>query len=207
MNLGRQGTQFFANGIPSSNEPGSPYSEFGLRSVRWGFRTLPTLLSILKPPSARACTPEARWQPPRLAARHTFRLETEPRPAVRLSGSPPIWTSGSEAPFAVSAPPPHTPGLWLPTAGRAALGLILSLCLSQLPPPRISPRPGLRAELGRGRAVPQPSRLVVRVATWLCAPAADRAFPRTIRVVPGTQGPRETLRSAWLGSSPPPPGP
>lgn len=151
--------------------------------------------------------PEAHWQPPRLAARDTFRLETELRPAVRLSSAPPIWTSGSKAPFAVSAPPPHTPGLWLPAAGRAALGLVFSLSLSQQPPPRISPRPGFRAELGRGRAVPQPSRPVSRDATWLCAPAADRAFPGTSRVVPGTQGPREALRAAWPGSSPPPPGP
>lgn len=102
--------------------------------------------------------PETHWQPPRLAARDTFRLETELRPAVRLSGAPPIWTSGSKAPFAVSAPPPHTPGLWLPAAGRAALGLVFSLSLSLNSPLRGSlPGRGSGRSWGGAARFPNPA--------------------------------------------------
>lgn len=121
---------------------GKPVQRIWFALVRWGFGTLPTLLSILKlrPHDPAPRSPLAA--PSALAARHTFRLETEPRPAVRLSGSPPIWTSGSEAPFAVSTPSTHTWTL-APHCGEGGVGELVTLSLSvSLSCPLLTDLPG-----------------------------------------------------------------
>lgn len=76
--------------------------------------------------------------------------------------------------------------------------------LSQQPPPRISPRPGLRAELGRGRAVPQTSRLVVRRCNLaLCScrgPCISKNQPSGTRYS-GTPGDAKSCVAGVLAAS------